>query len=65
MGVPRLACLQPTVWLSQRAVRPIFIDKAYKTLARRTTHDLLWSGLVTQAHEERRYQGGANLTRLS
>ena len=27
-GVPRLACLRSTAWLSQRAVRPIFIDKA-------------------------------------
>ena len=35
------------------------------SLARRTTQDLLWSGLARQAHEERRYQGGANLTRLS
>ena len=64
-GVPRLACLRPTSWLSQQAVRPIFINKASKTLARRTTQDLLWSGLARQAHEERRYQGGANLTRLS
>ena len=35
------------------------------SLARRMTQDLLWSGLARQAHEERRYQGGANLTRLS
>ena len=34
MGVPRLACLRPTAWLSQQAVRPIFINKASKTLAR-------------------------------
>ena len=40
MGVPRLACLRPTAWLSQQAVRPIFINKASKTLARRTTQDL-------------------------
>ena len=33
-GVPRLACLRPTAWLSHRAVRPIFINKASKTLAR-------------------------------
>ena len=33
-GVPRLACLRPTLWLSQQAVRPIFINKASKTLAR-------------------------------
>ena len=63
--VPRLACLRPTACLSQQDVWPIFINKASKTLARRTTQDLLWSGLAGQAHEERRYQGGANLTRLS
>ena len=33
-GVPRLACLWPTAWISQQAVRPIFINKASKTLAR-------------------------------
>ena len=33
-GVPRLACLRPAAWLSQQAVRPIFINKASKTLAR-------------------------------
>ena len=33
-GVPRLACLRPKAWLSQWAVRPIFINKASKTLAR-------------------------------
>ena len=33
-GVPRLACLRPTAWLSKQAVRPIFINKAPKTLAR-------------------------------
>ena len=35
------------------------------SLVRRTTQDLLRSGLVRQAHGERRYEGGANLTRLS
>ena len=65
MGVPRLAYLRPTAWLSRQAVRPIFINKASKTLARRTTRDLLWSDQGRQAHEERRYPGGANLTRLS
>ena len=49
----------------QQAVRPIFVNKAPKTLARRTMQDLLWSGLARQAHEEQRYQGKANLTRLS
>ena len=57
-GVPRLACLRPTACLSQQAVRPIFTNKASKTLARRTTQDLLWSSLGSQDHEERRYQGG-------
>ena len=33
-GVPRVACLWPAAWLSQQAVRPIFINKASKTLAR-------------------------------
>ena len=33
-GVHRLACLRPTAWLSKQAVRPIFINKASKTLAR-------------------------------
>ena len=33
-GVPRLASLQPVAWLSQQAVRPIFLNKASKTLAR-------------------------------
>ena len=32
--IPRLACLRPAAWLSQQAVRPIFINKASKTLAR-------------------------------
>ena len=64
-GVARLACLRPTAWLSQQAVRPIFINEASKTLARRTTQDLLWSGLVREAHKEQRYQGEATLTRLS
>ena len=33
-GVPRLACLRPMAWLSQQALRPIFINKASKILAR-------------------------------
>ena len=33
-GVPRLVCLWPTAWLSRQAVRPIFTNKASKTLAR-------------------------------
>ena len=32
MGVPIHACLRPKTWLGQQAVRPIFIDKASKTL---------------------------------
>ena len=35
------------------------------SLAGRMTQDLLGSGLAGQAHEERRYQGGANLARPS
>ena len=35
------------------------------SLARGTMQDLLGSGQARKAHEERRYQGGANLTRLS
>ena len=64
-GVLRLACMRPKTWLGQQAVRPIFINEASKTLARRRMQDHLWSGLAKQAHEERRYQGEANLTRLS
>ena len=33
-GVPRLAYMWSTAWLSQQAVRPIFTNKASKTLAR-------------------------------
>ena len=33
-GVPRLACLRPTAWLSQQAVWPIFINKTSRTLAK-------------------------------
>ena len=33
-GVPRLACLRPTTWLCSRPVWPIFVNKAFKTLAR-------------------------------
>ena len=46
-------------------MRPIFTNKAFKTLARRMTQDLLRSGLTRLPREERRYQGGANLARLS
>ena len=35
------------------------------SLARRTMQGFLGTGLARQAHEERRYQGGANLTRHS
>ena len=42
-----------------RSVRPIFIDKAIKTLARRTMQELLRNGLARQAREkaERSRQG--------
>ena len=33
-GVPRLACLQPTAWLRCRPVRRVFINEAFKNLAR-------------------------------
>ena len=64
-GSPDLPACGPRRGFASRPVRPIFIDKAFRTLVRRTTQDLLRSGLARQAHEERRYQGGANLTRLS
>ena len=70
-GVPRLACLRPTAWLCKRARTAHLHQQALKTLAggasltRRTTQDLLRSGLTRLPREEQRYQGGANLTRLS
>ena len=51
-----------TAHLHQRGIQD---PREGPSLARRTMQDLLWSGLVRQAHEERRYQGGGNLTRLS
>ena len=57
-GVPRLACLRPTAWLHQRPCTAHIHQQTPKTLARRTTQDLLWSSLAKQAHKERRYQGG-------
>ena len=58
------ACGPQRGWAS-KSVRPIFIDEVFKTLARGMTQDLLRSGLARQAYEGRRYQGKANLTRLS
>ena len=57
-GVPRLACLRPTAWLSQQAVRPIFINNACKTLARgqasrggrrKTSSGVAWPGRLTRS----------------
>ena len=64
-GPPDLPTCGPLRGFASRPVQPIFINKAFKTLAKRTTEDLLRSGLSRQAHEEWRYQGEANLARLS
>ena len=53
-GVPRLACLRPTAWLSQQAVWPIFINKASKTLTRKTSR-----GSRDVSHDDR-HQAGAS-----
>ena len=64
MGVPRLACLRPTAWLGWQVYtahphrQGIQDPREGPSLARRTMQDLLRSGLVGQAREERRYQGG-------
>ena len=59
-GIPILACLRPTAWLSQRAVWPIFISKAFKTLARgqasqggrrKTSSGVAWPGGLTRGEE--------------
>ena len=69
-GVPRLACLRPTTWLCERARMAHLHQQALKTLARgpslvrRTTQDLLRSGLTRLAHEGQRVQGKANLARF-
>ena len=54
----------PRRGFASRHVRPIFINKAFKTIAGRTTQDLLWSGLARQAREGRRDQGTTNLARV-
>ena len=60
MGVPRLACLWPVAWQSQQAIRPIFINKASKTLARvqssrgerrRTSSGAAWSGRLARSRD--------------
>ena len=70
-GVPRLACLRPTAWLSKQAVRPIFINKASKTLARvqasrggrrKTSSGVAYPGRLTRSGD---IKAGQNLTRLS
>ena len=70
-GVPRLACLRPTAWQCEQACTAHLHQQGIQdpregpSLARRTTQDLLRSGLIGLPREERRYQGGANLARLS
>src|SRR4051812_20272658 len=61
-GPPRGQAAGRTTHLHQQSDQDL---REGPSLARRTTQDLLWSGLARQAHEERRYQGGANLTKLS
>ena len=63
-GSPYLPACSPRRGYVSWPVRPIFINKAFKTLARWTTQDLLRSGLTSLPCEEWRYQGGANLARL-
>ena len=64
-GVPRLACLRPRAWLHQRPYTARLHQPTLKTLARRTTQDLLGSGHTRLPRKERRNQGKANLARLS
>ena len=63
-GSPDLLACGPRHGCASRPVRPIFINKASKTLARRTTRDPLRSGLTRLAREGRRDQGKANLARF-
>ena len=71
MGVPRLARLRPTVWLYERArmahlhQQGIQDPREGTSLARRTTQDLLGSGLTMLVREGRRDQGKANLAKFS
>ena len=57
-GVAKLA--GRTTHLHQQGIQD---PREGPSLVRGATQDLLWSGLARQAHEERRYQGEANLTR--
>ena len=69
-GVPRLACLRPTVWLCEQArmahlhQQGIQDPREGPSLVRRTTQDLLRSGFTKLAREGRRVQGKANLARF-
>ena len=71
MGVPRLACLRPAAWLGWQVCAAHLHQQGIQdpregpSLARRTTQDLLKSGLARQAREGRRDQGKANLARSS
>ena len=64
MGIPRLAFLRPTAWLHKRARMAHLHQQALKSLARRTTEDLLGSGLTGLAREGWRDHGKANLARF-
>ena len=70
-GVPRLACLWPTGWLSWQVCiahlhrQGIQDPREGPSLARRMMQDLLRSGLARRAREGRRDQGTANLVTFS
>ena len=64
-GSPDLPACSPRHGYASGHVRSIFINKAFETLASRTTQALLKSGHTRLPREERRNQGGANLARLS
>ena len=56
-GVPRLACLRPTTWLSGGLVQPVFINPSSRpsrgpNLAVQTAQGFLKGGLTRQAREE-------------
>ena len=63
-GVPRLACVQPVAWPHQRPCTAHLHQQTLKTLARRTTQDLLGGGLTRLAREGRRDKGKGHLARF-
>ena len=68
-GSPDLPACSPRHGSARGPVRPIFISKRPRpsrgpSLARRTTQDLLGSGLTRLARVGRRDQGNANLARF-